>query len=95
VLSEVSGGGDSQGFVGRARPVAELATLGAELLDRSMVVGDAAYDVVPGFLVAPLDRGPGPHPVAQIVATLVPLSDAPEAGQSDEDLLARYLIQKL
>jgi len=99
VVDEVAGAGDAPGFVGRVRPVAELAARGAELLDRSMVLGDAAYDVVPGFLVtplpAPLDQGTGPLLVADIAASLSRLSEAPQAGQSDEELLARYLIQKL
>jgi hypothetical protein len=97
VVAEVAGAGDESGFVGRVRPVAELTARGAELLDRSMVLGDAAYDVVPGFFVTPLplDQGQGPLLVADVAASLYRLSEAPQAGQSDEELLARYLIQKL
>jgi hypothetical protein len=95
VVAEVAGAGDAPGFVGRVRPVTELVARGAELLDRSMVIGDAAYDVVPGFFVTPLGQGQGPLLARDVAASLYELSEAPKAGQSDEELLARYLIQKL
>lgn len=87
ITAEVSGGGDASGLVGRVRKVSELSSLGAEILDRSMVVGELAYDVVPGFLVSPLG---GRAPARSVLAALSALS-----SQSDEELLARYLIEKL
>jgi hypothetical protein len=94
ITAEVSGGGDASRLVGRVRKVSELLPLGAEILDRSMVVGDLAYDVVPGFLVSPLGSGER-VPAASVIAALSALSFAPGRSQSDEELLARYLIEKL
>lgn len=95
VVAEVSGGGDAHGLVGRARLVSEIASLGGEILDRSLVVGDAAYDVVPGFLVAPAGQTGAAIPTTAVLAALAELSGPDAVVQSDEELLARYLIQKL
>lgn len=94
ITAEVSGGRDASGLVGRVRKVSELLPLGAEILDRSMVVGDLAYDVVPGFLVSPLGSVRR-VPAASVIGALSALSFAPGRSQSDEELLARYLIEKL
>lgn len=58
VLAEVSGGEDVYEIVGRVKTVNFLTELGAELLGTSMVIGDNAYDVVPGFVGAPLNDAP-------------------------------------
>lgn len=52
VLQEVSGMGDIHELSGRAKDRAELEGLGAELVESSMLLGDAAYDTVPGWLGA-------------------------------------------
>lgn len=49
VLSEVTGSEDANELVGKVKSVAFLQELGAELLETSMLIGDNAYDVVPGF----------------------------------------------
>jgi len=96
VVREVTGAGDAHALVGRVRPIWALGALGAEVLDRSMVIGDLAYDVVPGMLGSPIGRPGGtPRSSAAVLATLSELSDRAAAGQSDEDLLARYLIERL
>lgn len=89
VTAEVTGSTEVPELVGRVRPLHELTSLGAEILDRSMVIGDLAYDIVPGFLVAPLGR----EPVGSVFLALSSLSD--KASYSDEEMLARYLIEKL
>lgn len=94
VLREVTGGGDALRLVGRARPTTELTGLGAEILDRSMVLGDVAYDVEPGFLASPGAPG-GKVESRAALAALSALSGGPPKSQSDEELLARYLIEKL
>ena len=55
VLGEVSGSGDVRELDGRAKERAELETLGAEILESSMLLGDAAYDIVPGWLGSPVE----------------------------------------
>jgi hypothetical protein len=93
VVAEVSGLGDAHGLVGRVCALGDLRKLDAEVMDRSMVVGDLAYDVVPGLLASP--AGPGPESTEQTLAQLSALSAEGGAGQSDEELLARYLIERL
>jgi hypothetical protein len=54
VLAEVSGTADPHELLGKVKSRAFLAELGAELLEGSMVLGDNAYDVVQGFVGAPI-----------------------------------------
>jgi len=65
VLREVTGLEDANELVGKVKSCAFLGELGAEILESSMVLGDNAYDVVPGFVGAPLapprrERNPTP-----------------------------------
>ena len=54
VLREVSGADDRHELVGRVKTRAFLLELGAEVLEHSMILGDNAYDVVQGFIGAPI-----------------------------------------
>jgi hypothetical protein len=49
VVAEVTGANDPHGFIGKVKPKAVLDELGAEILENSMIIGDNAYDVVPGW----------------------------------------------
>jgi hypothetical protein len=48
---------DTHGLVGTVRSTQELALLGAELYDASVVLGEQAYTVRPGFLAIPVGEG--------------------------------------
>lgn len=88
VLQEVSGTEDLFDLVGKVKSVNYLTELGAELLETSMVLGENAYEVVPGFLGSPV--GTFNEHRAVTVATrdgLLP--------KSEEALLAQYLMQTL
>jgi hypothetical protein len=54
VLEEVSGSGDTHDLRGRVKARADLEGLGAELVESSMLLGDAAYDTVPGWCGVPV-----------------------------------------
>ena len=54
VVVEVTGANDPHGFLGKVKTKSDLQALGAELLESSMILGDNAYDVVPGFAGVPL-----------------------------------------
>jgi hypothetical protein len=54
VLREVSGADDRHELIGRVKTRAFLLELGAEVLEHSMILGDNAYDVVQGFIGAPI-----------------------------------------
>jgi hypothetical protein len=53
VLRDVSGTGDTHELVGLVKARAYLEQLGAELVETSMLIGDSAYDVDPGWLGIP------------------------------------------
>ena len=95
VLGEVTGGGDPHELVGRVKTRTFLEQLGAEIVESSMLIGDSAYDVQPGWIGVPVGS------FAEHLA-----SDARRAARSagtkgpvdpggDEELLARFLEQNL
>ncbi len=53
VLREVTGSDDPHELLGRVKSYAFLNELGAELMESSMIIGENAYDVIPGFVGAP------------------------------------------
>jgi hypothetical protein len=86
ILREVTETGDPNDLVGRVKSKAYLAELGAELLESSMIIGDNAYDVVPGFAGAPVGsfadhRQSNPERTPSL--------------NTDEDLLAAFLAQSM
>jgi len=52
VVTEVTGANDDRKIIGKVKPKRALDELGAELLENSMILGDNAYDVVPGWMGA-------------------------------------------
>lgn len=87
VLREVSGLGDGLDLVGRVKTREQLAEIGAEIVETSMLVGDAAYDVEPGWVGAPIGT------FDEYLAAEAP--NGPGDGgagdpKSDEELIARF-----
>jgi hypothetical protein len=101
VMTEVTGGPDTNDLVGRVKSKNYLIELGAELLETSMVLGDNAYDVIPGWLGAPV--GSFNEHVASAERKNARASATSEASaafsgeepRTDEDLLARFLLERL
>jgi len=91
-VREVSGAPDAHNLVGRVKPKDRLAHDGAELFDTSLVYGENAYDVVPGWLGLP---------VGSFKEHLSNPSRRPSGGgfadepKTDEDLLARFVLKSL
>lgn len=56
VLREVTGSADPHHLLGCVKSCAFLNELGAELMEHSMIIGENAYDVLPGFVGAPTSR---------------------------------------
>jgi len=50
IVAEVSGANDEQKLVGKVKPNGVLNELGAEIFENSMILGENAYDVVPGWM---------------------------------------------
>jgi hypothetical protein len=90
VLRELSGGGDPHELVGRAKARAHLEQLGAEIVESSMLLGDAAYDVEPGWLGVPIGTF-AEHIGSEERAKARGASTAPDP-RSDEDILVRFLV---
>ncbi len=73
-------GEDTQGLVARVKTEEQLARLGAEQMADSVLVGDNAYEVVPGYvteLEAPRPEGGAKKP------------------DSEADLLAAFILNKM
>jgi hypothetical protein len=90
IVNEVTGSADAHDLVGRVKTKAALQEKGAELLETSMLLGENAYDVVPGWLGDPV----GTFEEHIVKRSMLP-APAPHNPSSDEDLLATYLVKHL
>jgi hypothetical protein len=91
IVNEVTGGPDSNDLVGRVKAKGLLIEKKAELLESSLILGDNAYDVVPGWLGEPIgtfDEHVSSHNKAPSIRPGPP-------PQTDEDLLVTYLLKNL
>jgi hypothetical protein len=97
VTREVSGAIDAHELVGRVKSKAFLEELGAEVLETSMIVGDNAYDVVPGWLGSPIGSFDEHVASPERARARASQPDADAAGdpRTEEDLLARFLLKNL
>jgi hypothetical protein len=93
VMREVSGAGDAQELVGRVKARTYLEQLGAEIVEGSMLVGDAAYDVEPGWLGIPI--GTFAEHVGSDARRRARTGKGGADPKTDEDLLARFLAKNL
>ncbi len=84
ILAEVTGEPDGFDIVGKCKTLAFLQELGADILERSMIIDNNAYDIVPGFLGTPVGG-----------AEDLPNLDARAPLLSDEDLLAQFLAKNM
>jgi hypothetical protein len=98
VLREVTGLADANDLVGKVKTREHLSGLGAELLQNSMVLGDNAYDVITGFVGAPMGSFEE-HLAGQARAEARGGPGSAHgrgaAPASDEDLLAQFLLGNL
>jgi hypothetical protein len=94
VLTEVTGTPDGFDLVGRVKSKGYLTELGAEMLDSSMILGDNAYDVTPGFLGMPI--GSFAAHIAEVARRSDPsIKPADLPPKSDEELLGQFLLRVL
>jgi hypothetical protein len=89
VIREVTGGVDLNEILGKVKSRAFLTELGAEILETSMILGDNAYDVVPGFVGAPVGT------FAEHRKSVPDGVSIRKNLTTDEELLASFLEQKL
>ena len=91
---EVTGGADGNDLVGRVKQKSVLDERGAELLESSLILGDNAYDVMPGWLGEPVGTF-DEHVASQKKAPSSRLPAPAKEPETDEDLLATYLLKNL
>lgn len=93
VVAEVTGANDPHGLIGKVRPKAELEAMGAEILENSMIIGDNAYDVVPGWAGVPTSSFT--EHIVSPERTSARRGRMGAAPRSDEDMLARFAAETL
>jgi len=68
-FDQVSGGSDEgHDLLGRAKTKAAVSALGAEVYMNSMILGETAYEVTPGFIAKPLSPESTRHTVLAALA---------------------------
>jgi hypothetical protein len=99
VLREVSGAGDSTQLVGKVKPRLWLEQQGAEIVETSMLLGEAAYDVDPGWMGVPV--GAFSQHTAESAEDSVKKGKGGKKAtkhgppKTDEELLASFLAKNL
>ncbi len=100
-MTEVGGAGDAGGLLGKIKETGQLRDLGADYYPGSVIVGEAAYEVIDGFVgyprpVNPLEAPP-PKVSASIGAAVSRAADGKGPGEdvSDEVLLTKFLLDNL
>jgi hypothetical protein len=91
VMREVTGTPDANELIGKVKSVAFLSELGAELLESSMILGENAYDIIPGFVGAPI----GSFAEHRKSIPDTDLATIVKGLSTDEDLLATFLAAKM
>lgn len=90
IVSEVTGANDERDIVGKVKPKRALDEIGAELLETSMILGDNAYDVVPGWIGTPVGSFADHLLSPDRMRARGDRTDQGTAPQNDEELLARF-----
>jgi len=90
-MTEVAGGGDQAGLVGKVKDLDQITTLGAEHVRDSVILGDDAYEVVEGFVCEPLAEGSVATGTSLAGAAQAATGEGPPSGELD--LLARFFLQ--
>lgn len=95
VVLEVSGESDEHQLVGKVKAKRALDEIGAELLETSMILGDNAYDVVPGWMGTATSPFADHLMSADRMAARGGKTDLGHVLKTDEELLTRFLADEL
>jgi hypothetical protein len=95
ILTEVTGSTDAHELLGRVKSKQYLEELGAEILENSMLLGDNAYDVMPGWLAYPIGSFEEFVASPERAKARSQSSFPADEPRTEEDLLARYLLKNL
>lgn len=91
IVKEVTGANDPHGFVGKVKPKALLEETGAEILENSMILGDNAYDVVPGWAGSPISTFKDHLFSTERMSARGGKTDVGSSPKSEEEMLQRFL----
>ncbi len=101
VLGEVTGSQDRYNLVGKVKERGALEAAGGELFETSLILGENAYEVVPGWLGLPIGSFVA-HITGRERRRALADAEAHSGGirpgaqpASDEDLLASFLVRNL
>jgi hypothetical protein len=94
-LADVGDGADPHGLVGRVKEITSLEELHAERYLDSVLIGDSAYKVVPGFAGEPLIDVRGAAKGDDITGAVATRTDAAGQAGEDRELLAQFLLDNL
>ena len=90
IVTEVTGANDDRKIIGKVKPRRALDEIGAELLETSMILGDNAYDVVPGWIGTPSCPFADHLLSPERHAARGGKTDLGTGPRSDEELLQRF-----
>ena len=90
VMRDVSGQGDTASLIGRVKTRAWLESQGGEIVETSMLLGDAAYDVEPGWVGTPVGSF-----AEHLTGPAAKGAGGADWASSDEELLAKFLAKHL
>ena len=91
IVTEVTGANDDRKIIGRVKAKRALDEVGAELLETSMILGDNAYDVVPGWMGVPTCSLADHLVSPERVMARGERTDVGAVPKSDEELLQRFV----
>ena len=95
IVTEVTGANDDRKIIGKVKPKRALDEIGAELLETSMILGDNAYDVVPGWMGYATVSFADHLVSADRMTARGGRTDIGAGPKDDEDLLQRFIEDKL
>lgn len=75
-------GADANALVGKVKTMKQLDQLGAEHMMDSVILGETAYEVAPGYL-------------AEVPAPVAAKGDKKKGSSPEADLLAAFILDKL
>jgi hypothetical protein len=91
IVTEVTGANDDRKIIGKVKPKRALDEIGAELLENSMILGDNAYDVVPGWSGVPTCSFADHLLSPERMKARGDRTDIGTGPKSDEELLQRFI----
>lgn len=86
-LAEVSGGQDAGALVGSVKDLVQLGAMGGEYMSDSVVLGELAYEVQPGFVGRPMAPSVRTEPTKEITLPPEEAKPTPEAQRQQRQTI--------